>query len=462
MPNTIVASKGQAASAVGFSRIAPQQVHDVLKRHMLVDGFHLVPNYRASQGSRLVDARTGRSFVDFYTHFASTPIGYNHPRIVAPEFIEKLGWAASVKPANSDVYTTDMAQFVETFASTAVPETHAGHLFFIAGGALAVENTLKAAFDWKVRKNLAAGAEREVGSQVIHFRQAFHGRTGYTLSLTNTADPRKTQYFPKFDWPRIDNPKAVFPLEQHLAEIQAAEARAVEQIEEAVRRHGDDIACLIVEPIQGEGGDNHFRPEFLAELRRLADEHGFLLIFDEVQTGLGLTGRWWAWQSLGVEPDLFAFGKKTQICGFAANSRIDEVPDNVFQVSSRINSTWGGNLVDMVRSTRYLEIIAEENLLDNAERMGALLQLELRQIQGRHPELVSNVRGRGLMCAFDLPSGELRGKALELAKEEGVLALPCGQSSIRFRPFLDVTEEDIRAGVAALERAMARAAEQLR
>jgi L-lysine 6-transaminase len=159
---------------------------------------------------------------------------------------------------------------------------------------------------------------------VIHFRQAFHGRSGYTLSLTNTADPRKTDHFPTFDWPRIDNPRIVFPLERHLAEVEAAEARAVAQIEEAVARHGHDIACLIVEPIQAEGGDNHFRPEFLRALRRLADRHDFLLIFDEVQTGLGMTGSMWAWQQLGVEPDLFAFGKK-QVRP-RAGRRIDEVP----------------------------------------------------------------------------------------------------------------------------------------
>ncbi len=445
-------------SSHGEIHVGPQAVHETLARHMLVDGFHLVPDYRASRGSRLVDGRTGRSYIDFYTHFASTPIGYNHPRIVEPAFREKLGWVASVKPANSDVYTVEMAEFVETFATIAVPDSHAGHLFFIDGGALAVENTLKAAFDWKVRKNFAAGSKDEIGSKVIHFRQAFHGRTGYTLSLTNTADPRKTQYFPTFDWPRIDNPKITFPLEANLELVKAAEARAVEQIEEAVRLHGADIAALIVEPIQGEGGDNHFRPEFLAELRRLADEHDFMLIFDEVQTGLGLTGAWWAWQSLGVEPDMFAFGKKTQTCGFAANSRIDEVKDNVFRVSSRINSTWGGNLVDMVRSARYLEIIASEDLISNAARQGELLLSLLQEIQDRHPELVSNVRGRGLMCAFDLASDELRGKALDLAREEGVLALACGERSIRFRPFLDVTEEDIREGVAALERAIGRAA----
>lgn len=434
--------------------VSPQQVHDLLRRHMLVDGFHVVPDYRASRGSRLVDGRTGTVMVDFYTNFASTPIGYNHPKMLDSEFVERLGEAALVKAANSDIYTTYLAEFVETFARIAVPDTHNRHMFFIEGGALAVENALKASFDWKVRRNLARGLKAEADEKVIHFRQAFHGRTGYTMSLTNTADPRKTQYYPKFDWPRVDNPKITFPLEEHLDEVKAAEARSLEQIEEVVRENGDEIACLIVEPIQGEGGDNHFRPEFLAELRRLADRHDFLLIFDEVQSGLGLTGEWWAWQSLDVAPDIFCFGKKVQVCGIAVNDRIEEVKDNVFEVSSRINSTWGGNLVDMVRSTRYLEIIRDEDLLANVRRQSGGLMSLLYGLAEDHAGQVTNVRGRGLMCAFDLPNTEIRDKVLAEGRKQGVLALPCGQQSIRFRPFLDVTEEEIADGVGALARAL--------
>ncbi len=449
-------SKSVAALPMVSGGVTPKNVHDLLRRHMLVDGFHVVPDYRASSGSRLVDGLTGTVMVDFYTNFASTPIGYNHPKMMDEEFLERLQMAAVVKPANSDVYTTHMAEFVETFATEAVPDSHNEHLFFIEGGALAVENALKASFDWKVRANMAKGTTGEVGSQVIHFRQAFHGRTGYTLSLTNTADPRKTQYFPKFDWPRVDNPKVIFPLAEHLDEVKAAEAQSLEQIEDAVRRHGDDIACLIIEPIQGEGGDNHFRPEFLAELRRLADTHGFLLIYDEVQTGLGLTGQWWAWQSLGVTPDIFCFGKKVQVCGIAASRRMDEVEGNVFQVSSRINSTWGGNIVDMVRATRYIEIIRGDDLLANVRRQGAKLMALLAELAAAHPGKVLNLRGRGLMCAFDLPDRETRNRVLAAGREEGVLALPCGQATIRFRPFLDVTERDLVDGVAALGRAVGR------
>ena len=154
------------------------------------------------------------------------------------------------------------------------------------------------------------------------------------MSLTNT-DPTKVDLFPKVDWPRIDNPKVIFPLEDHLDEVVAAEKKAIAQIEKAIADDGDDIAAIILEPVQGEGGDNHFRKEFFQELRRICDENDIILIFDEVQTGVGITGKMWAHQNYGVEPDIFCFGKKTQVCGIAASDRLNEI-DSVFKVSSRI------------------------------------------------------------------------------------------------------------------------------
>ncbi len=444
------------ATTIPRATVSPADVHTVLARHILVDGYHVVPDLERSRGAVLVDERDRRSYLDFYSNFASQPLGWNHPAFADPAFRERLLAAAVHKPANADLYTCLYAEFVAAFARIAVPDSHAGHLFFIEGGALAVENALKASFDWKIRRNRAAGRGDEVGTKVLHFRQAFHGRSGYTLSLTNTFDPRKTALFPKFDWPRISNPKVVFPLTDHLAEVEAAEARALDEIDAAVARHGHDIACLVIEPIQSEGGDNHFRPEFLRQLRCLADEHDFLLVFDEVQTGLGLTGSMWAWQGLGVEPDLFAFGKKVQLGGFAANRRIDEVADNVFRVSSRINSTWGGNLTDMVRATRILEVIEAESLVDNARHMGAALQAGLHELGQEFAGRFGQVRGRGLMCAADLPTSELRTRAVALAREEGLLVLPCGARSIRFRPFLDVSARDITRAVELLRRALHR------
>ncbi|HYR27457.1 MAG TPA: L-lysine 6-transaminase, partial [Thermoanaerobaculia bacterium] len=393
--------------------VQPAEVHNVLSRHMLADGYDIVMDLKKSQGSWLFDARRGRKVLDFFTNFASVPIGYNHPRMDNAEFRERIADASVNKPANSDIYTTHMAEFVATFARVAMPAAFNKHLFFIEGGALGIENAVKAAMDWKFRKNVKKGVGGEKGTQIMHLREAFHGRTGYTLSLTNTADPRKTQYFPKFDWPRVDNPKLRFPLtDENLADAARREEAALAQAKQFLHERKDDVAAFIMEPIQGEGGDNHFRPEFFRAIRQLCDENELVLIFDEVQSGVGITGKMWSFQHYGVEPDMFCFGKKTQVCGFASNERIFDIDENVFTVSSRINSTWGGNLTDMVRSQRYFEIIDEENLVENAARVGAWFIGELERFASEFPNLVSNVRGRGLMAAFDLPSGEVRDAAL--------------------------------------------------
>jgi L-lysine 6-transaminase len=435
--------------------VPPAKVLEVLGKHLLVDGFHLVVDLEKSRGSRLHDSSSGKTYLDFYTFFGSCPVGINHPRLMTREFEEKLLRAGRNKPANSDVYTTEMAEFVETLDRLAMPK-HLPHLFLIEGGALGVENALKAAFDWKVRKNLEKGYTRERGTQVIHFRNAFHGRTGYTLSLTNT-DPVKTDYFPKFRWPRIDNPRITFPLTQeNLATVERAEALAVRQIERALAENPDDIAAIIIEPIQAEGGDHHFRPEFFKELRRLADQNEVMLIVDEVQTGVGLTGKMWAYEHFGIEPDMLCFGKKLQVCGVMASRRIDEVPGNVFAQSGRINSTWGGNLADMVRATTYLEIIREENLVENAARMGAVLLQGLARLESRYAGLIGNVRGRGLMCAFDLPTAAQRNRLKALGYEEGVILLGCGVSTVRFRPALSITQEEVDEGIEKIDRCLAR------
>lgn len=432
-------------------RIPSPMVRPTIAKHMLADGFEIVLDLRRSHGSWVHDSEGNRDYLDLFSFFGSLPLGMNHPKLLDPAFMQFLAEVAVNKPSNSDFYTEEMAVFVDTFAETAIPGSHP-YLFFVDGGALGVENALKAAFDWKVRKNLAAG-RGEIGSRVIHFRHAFHGRTGYTLSLTNTADPRKYMYFPRFDWPRISSPAAIFPLEKHLDQVVASEKEALAEIDAAIGAYGHDIACLLVEPIQAEGGDRHLRPEFLAELRRRADAHDFMLIYDEVQSGMGLTGEWWAWQSIGIAPDMFAFGKKSQICGMACSRRIDEVPDNVFHESSRLNSTWGGNLTDMVRSTRYLEIMKEEDILRNVRERGEQLMKGLFELGERFPH-VTNIRGRGLMCAVDMPDGQTRDRVISKIYENGAIILPCGCNSIRFRPPLNISAAELELALDIIGRSL--------
>jgi L-lysine 6-transaminase len=429
--------------------LAPREVIAELEKHVLVDGFKLVIDLEKSRGSRLVDAPTGRELIDLYSFYASLPVGFNHPWFSRPEVEASLLAAAKVKVANADVYSTQFATFVDTFARVAgLPPLD--RYFFIEGGALAVENALKAAMDWKVRKNLAAG-RGERGTEILHFERAFHGRSGYTMSLTNT-DPRKVQYFAKFPWPRVPAPTLDYALpERERIQAVAEKEKFVEkQIRDLIAQRGADIAAIIIEPIQSEGGDHHFRGEWLQTLRAICDESDVLLIFDEVQCGLGLTGKNWCCEHFGVLPDLLAFGKKTQVCGIMAGPRLDEVRDNVFRLPGRINSTWGGNFTDYVRSTHYLRIIEREKLVENARVQGAQFLSALQGLARKH-SLITAVRGRGLMLAFDLPNAAMRDEFWKGAFELGLLVLRCGDRSIRLRPVLDLKDDIIEAALRLLD-----------
>lgn len=434
--------------------IAPAAVHVTLGRHMLADGYDMVLDLDKSQGRRLHDSRTGRDYLDLFSFFATLPIGFNHPKMKDPDFLAMLTRAALVNPTNSDIYSTEFAAFVEVFGRVAM-RSYLPHAFFVAGGALGVENALKAAMDWKVRQNMRKGITGEKGQQILHFREAFHGRSGYTVSMTNTADPRKYQYFAKFDWPRVSNPYLRFPVDAaELERVQKAEAASLAEIRAAFAARKDDIAAIVLEPIQGEGGDHHFRNEFLAALKAVAHENDALLIFDEVQTGVGLTGTFWAHEGQNVQPDLMSFGKKMQVCGFLGGGRLDDEPDNVFKVSSRINSTWGGNLVDMVRAMRYLEIIEEERLVENAAKVGAYALSKLQAMQAAMPDVLSNARGRGLMCAIDFPDTDTRNAVADKAYELGLIILGCGHRSLRFRPPLDITTAEVDEAMGIIGKAV--------
>ena len=391
-------------------------VIDKLSKHILVDGFHIAVNQKKSLGSWIVDL-DGNKYLDCYSQLASQPLGWNHKVLVNAK--QELGEVAMHKIANSDMYTEQYASFVEKFSGI-TPDI--SHYFFIDGGALAVENALKAAFDWKAKK-LGLTSDEDINTlDVFHLGNAFHGRTGYTLSLTNTT-PEKTALFPKFQWNRI---------------------WSIEDEEELMH---DRVAAMVVEPIQGEGGDNHFVPELFPLMRKWADDNDAILIFDEVQTGVGLTGNMWCYEHFGIVPDMMCFGKKTQVCGFCSTDRIDEVEHNVFNDSCRINSTWGGNIVDMVRFSHIMDAIEEEKLIDNAHEVGSHLENALNNL-----DVISNVRGMGLMIAFDLDTPDLRDRMVSLLQED-MIVLKSGTHSIRLRPALTFSKQDADSAVTFISRA---------
>jgi L-lysine 6-transaminase len=434
--------------------ITPSKVHETLKKHVIVDGLNLVLDLKKSKGCKIYDSRFNRNLLDCFSFFATSPLGCNHPKLTTPEFIKKIGEVAINKPTNSDVYTIEMAEFIDSFAKYAMPD-YFKHLFFISGGSLAVENALKTAFDWKVRKNLEKGLNENKGGQIIHFKEAFHGRTGYTISMTNTYNLNKIKYFTKFDWPRITNPKITFPLNNdNIEKVKSLEKQAAEEIEKAMADNPNDIAGIIIEPIQAEGGDNHFRKEFFHELRRICNDNEMMFILDEVQTGIGLTGKMWAYQHFDFKPDIIAFGKKTQVCGIMAGNLVDQVKDNVFELSSRLNSTWGGNLVDMVRCQKYLEVIDEEKLVKNAEIQGKRLLDGITDLMNKYPDKIINARGLGLMCAFDLYTPKKRDQLIKKLYDNGLIILGCGAKTIRFRPPLIFSPSEVDEAISIIDKTL--------
>lgn len=409
---------------------------DELSRHVLMDGLDLVLDLERSRGSTLVDARGGEEYLDLLTFYGSLPLGMNHPGMTGDRaFLAELTRAALHKVTNSDIYTAQYARFTATF-SRVLGDTRLPHLFFIDGGALAVENALKVAFDWRAqRPRLDPAAPLEV----LHMEGAFHGRSGYTLSLTNTS-PTVTARFPVWTWPRVPVPGP------------GGERAAVEVARRHLAERGDRIACFIAEPIQGAGGDRHLSREFLLRMQDLCHEYDVLFVLDEVQTGCGMSGAPWTYQRLGLAPDVVAFGKKTQVCGLMAGGRVDQVPEGALAVPDRLGSTWGGNTVDMVRATRILEIIERDGLVEAAETKGGHLGRLLADLAAAHPALVRNVRGLGLMWAFDLPDPVLRNEVLDrLRRFHRVLLLPGGGSAVRFRPALTIGLDDLDKGVAAVD-----------
>lgn len=436
-----------------MTRIAPEDVHTLMQRWTLADGMPLVCDLAASHGSWLVDARDGEEYLDLFGFFASRAVAYDHPMLCAPEYKNRLLEASLIKPANCDVYTTHLASFVDNFATKALDGAFP-HLFFVEGGSLAVENALKAAIDWKVR---CLGVDRgsKIGpwhealgqrSKIIHFERCFHGRSGYCLSLTDSPDPRKSQIFPKFTWPRLEHPTIHF--DAHHADPKAEDVRLKKiedeilgQIQALCSQKDEPVAAVLIEPIQGEGGDRYCRTEFLQALRTVCDATDTLLIFDEVQTGFCATGHWWDWQNHGVKPDILVFGKKTQVCGIAASDRLDRV-DSVFSVPSRISSTFSGGLADMVRCDRLIDIVMAEDLQAHVRRTERLLAAHLQAL-AQEFSMISNVRGRGLWWAFDLPNSKHRDAFLARAWDERLLILPCGDISIRLRPALDIEQAEV-------------------
>ena len=402
----------------------------LLNKKFLFDSFPTVWNIKKSHNSFLYNC-DGEKFLDFHGGFGSNPIGWNHPKL-QKHFKDNIDINIFTnKPANCDFYTQEYLDFIDKFKSEVIPKAYP-YCFFIDGASLSVENALKIAMDWKYQKN----KDKNETLSIAHFQKAFHGRSGYTMSLTNT-ERHKIEKFTKFNWPRFQ-PSPKRELSDENQRIQ--DYFAIKEIERYIVDNKKQVAGMIIEPVQCEGGDRHFTKYFLQNLQRICNQNDILFIVDEVQTGFYTTGKPWCFQHYDLEPDLVSFGKKTQQCGVFGGKRLDELENNCFNTSGRLGSTWGGNHIDMIRSSKIIDIIKEDNLENNAIERGNQWLNNMKTIESKE---INNIRNIGLLMSFDMKTFEIRNRFLDILKKNKLLCLGAGDKTIRMRPNLSVSSEEI-------------------
>lgn len=404
---------------------------------------HVYQDARRSLGNYLVDV-DGNVLLDVYGHIACVPIGYNHPDLLAAWRGGRFDWAAGYRPALGVAPSPEWVDLVENALMRIAPAGMT-RVVTVANGAEAVENAIKAAFIALARRRrggappsqeelAATMLNRQPGAnalKVISFEGAFHGRTLGALSATRSKPIHKLD-FPAFDWPVVPFPASRFPLEDHAAENRAAEARSLEAVQAAIDAHPGEVAAVIVEPIQGEGGDRHASPGFFQELRRLTTERGVALIVDEVQTGGGATGAFWAHEAWGLSdpPDMVTFSKKLQIGGYFCREELQPLEP------LRIFNTFLGDPLRLAQLEVILEVIERDRLIEATRAMGERLRAGLTELAARYPDRLSGVRAAGTFAAIDLPDGARRDEAIRALRQRGLEVGGSGDRSIRFRPAL--------------------------
>uniref|UniRef100_A0A8D1DNC5 4-aminobutyrate aminotransferase, mitochondrial n=1 Tax=Sus scrofa TaxID=9823 RepID=A0A8D1DNC5_PIG len=379
------------------------------------EAVHFFCNYEESRGNYLVDV-DGNRMLDLYSQISSIPIGYSHPALV------KL---------------VQQPQNVSTFINRP------------ALGILPPENFVE-----KLRESLLSSKERGQSAfskeeletcminqapgcpdySILSFMGAFHGRTMGCLATTHSKAIHKID-IPSFDWPIAPFPRLKYPLEDFVKENQQEEARCLEEVEDLIvkyRKKKKTVAGIIVEPIQSEGGDNHASDDFFRKLRDISRKHGCAFLVDEVQTGGGSTGKFWAHEHWGLDDpaDVMTFSKKMMTGGFFHK---EEFRPNA---PYRIFNTWLGDPSKNLLLAEVINIIKREDLLSNAAHAGKVLLTGLLDLQARYPQFISRVRGRGTFCSFDTPDESIRNKLISIARNKGVMLGGCGDKSIRFRPTL--------------------------
>lgn len=437
---------GEPSRAAVLTRVPGPRSEALRARHQRCQDARTVHYYqdaRRSLGNYAVDV-DGNTLLDVYGHIACVPIGYNHPALLEAFRSERFAWLAGWRPALGVAPPAEWVELVEGTFLRCAPRG-LDRVMTVTSGAEAVENALKAAFAWKMRRRRGGRAwtaeersavmgNRQPGVhelKVISFEGGFHGRTLGALSATRSKAIHKLD-FPAFDWPVVPFPANRFPLDEHVDENRALEARVLEQVEDVLRRADGTVAALIVEPVQGEGGDRHASAGFFRALRALLTRYEAAFIVDEVQTGLGATGTFWAHEQwhLDEPPDVVTWSKKFQLGGL--HLRAEFLPEEAY----RLFNTFLGDPFRAAQAEVILDVVAREGLVDHTRRVGELLVKELTALCARHPSLFSHARGAGTFAAIDVRDAAIRDRVLDEVRQVGLEAGGSGERSLRFRPAL--------------------------
>lgn len=387
----------------------------------------------------------GNVFLDAFSQISSATLGYNHPSVLAAcESNEMKNYMAN-RPALGYFPHSKYPQQLENTLMRCAPPGMDGVTSMMCGSC-SNENAFKTVMKaWMNRERgtdeiseedtEASNMNQGPGNKlcIMSFKGAFHGRTFGCASCTNTRGRIKSD-IPLLDFPIVDHPQLIYPLDAHAAENNAEEARCLSQVRETMRERataGKPVAGLIIEPIQAEGGDRTASDSFYRQLRQICLEENVFFIVDEVQTGGGVSGKWWAHEHWGLEtpPDVVTFAKKMQAAGFYYKTNLNN------NWGPTIFNTFVGDPARLVILDAVLKVVEEDGLTAKAQIVGDYLKDNLSSMADRYPH-IANVRGRGTLVAWDHPTMAARDKVVGDALNNGLLLGGCGTHAIRLRPSL--------------------------
>ncbi|KAF5093216.1 hypothetical protein D0Z03_002504 [Geotrichum reessii] len=426
---------------------------------------YFVVDYYKSNGNYIVDV-DGNTYLDVYAQIASIALGYNNPALTAAVRSEKNINTIVNRPALGNFPPNDYADTLSEGLLAAAPQG-LNQVWLDLSGSGANEQAYKAAFIYKRSQERGYNtpfSEEELSStmanaqpgspelSILSFESAFHGRLFGSLSTTRSKPIHKLD-IPAFNWPKAPFPKLQYPLEKFEKENAEEEARCLAEVERLLKTWPSPVAAVVIEPIQSEGGDNHASPDFFHKLQKITNENKALFIVDEVQTGVGATGKLWAHEhwNLPTPPDMVTFSKKAQAAGYFYSN-----PEILPNLPYRQFNTWCGDTSKAVVAESIFKEILKHDLVGRTASVGEYLYGKLEALSSKYPTNIANLRGKnmGTFLAWDMESPAVRDNFLKTCRENGLNIGGCGPQSVRLRPSLTFEEKHVDIFISIVDKVL--------